>query len=67
MKFSIAPFSIDKAYSEKIRRKMGAFQAATGTKKALFLTMITTYGLAPGMYAGLAQQDLTMEALFREG
>lgn len=67
MKFSIAPFSIDKTYSEKIRRKMGAFQAATGTKKALFLTMITTYGLAPGMYAGLAQQDLTMEALFREG
>lgn len=67
MKFSIAPFTIDKTYSEKIRRKMGAFQAATGTKKALFLTMITTYGLAPGMYAGLAQQDLTMEALFLKG
>jgi uncharacterized protein len=67
MKFSIDRFSIDKAYSENLRRKISAFKTATGTQKAIFLTLISTYGLAPGPYADLVQNDITMEALFREG
>ncbi|MBX2927410.1 MAG: AAA family ATPase [Saprospiraceae bacterium] len=66
MKFSIDQFSIDKVYSENLRRKINTFKTATDTKKAVFLTLISTYGLAPGMYAGLVQNDITMEALFRE-
>jgi uncharacterized protein len=67
MKFSIDKFSINKAYSENLRRKISAFKAATGTTKAIFLTLISTYGLAPGPYADLVQNDIGMEALFREG
>lgn len=64
MKFSISPFVIDKQYSEKLRNKLGAFRQATGTKKALFLTMITTYGLAQNKYSGLVQNSLEMDVLF---
>jgi uncharacterized protein len=68
MKFSISPFSIDKAYSENLRHKLGLFRAVTGTNKALFLTMITTYGLSKNEYSmSLVQNDLGSEVLFREG
>jgi uncharacterized protein len=67
MKFSIHPFTVDKAYAERLRRKMALFEAATKTNKALWLTFITTFGLAPGAHAqGLVQQSLTMDALFEE-
>lgn len=66
MKFSLAPFVITRAYSENLRRKISAFQTATGTKKAIFLTLVSTYGLAPGPYADMVQNDIRMEALFKE-
>jgi uncharacterized protein len=65
MKFSINSFVIDKAYSENLRQKIGVFKAATGTRKAIFLTFITTFGLADNAYSGsLVQNSLTMDALF---
>ncbi|HRD79141.1 MAG: ATP-binding protein [Saprospiraceae bacterium] len=66
MKFSLDRFSISKAYSENLRRKIHAFKTATGTRKAVFLTLISTYGLAPGPHTYLVQNDIGMEALFRE-
>jgi uncharacterized protein len=68
MKFSIHPFVIDKAYADDLRQKIGVFKAATATRKSIFLTFITTYGLAQNEYAGsLVQNSLTMDALFGEG
>lgn len=64
MKFSINPFSISKKYDENLRNKIGTFRDATNTKKALFLTMITTFGVANNQYKGLIQNDLTMDILF---
>jgi len=64
MKFSIKPFAIDKKYAANLRNKMGSFREETDTKKAVFLTMITTYGLAKNQYAGMVQNDLTMDVLF---
>lgn len=65
MKFSINTFVIDKAYSEELRRKVGVFKTATATRKSVFLTLITTFGLAKNTYAGsLVQKSLTMDALF---
>jgi uncharacterized protein len=67
MKFSIQPFSIDKAYSETLRNKIGLFKAISATNKAIFLTMITTFGLVRNDYAmALVQNDLSMEVLFRD-
>jgi uncharacterized protein len=64
-KFSIDSFIIDKEYSEKIRSKISIFKTASKTKKAVFFTMITSYGVVPNKYANLLlQNEVTMEHLF---
>lgn len=66
MKFSLHPFSINKKYAENIRNKVGSFKEVTKTKKAIFFTMITTYGVADNRYAAMIQNNLTMDILFEE-
>ena len=64
-KFSLDTFVIDKTYSEKLRAKISTFKAVTKTKKSVFLTMITTYGVEKNKYATLlVQNELSMEDLF---
>lgn len=64
-KFSLDTFSIDKEYSEKLRSKIATFKEATKTKKAVFLTLITTYGVEKNKYANaLMQNEVTMDDLF---
>lgn len=58
------PFTIDKAYAETLRNKMEVFKTETGTRKAIYLTLITTFGLAKTPYTSIIQNALTMEALF---
>jgi AAA+ ATPase superfamily predicted ATPase len=64
MKFMIEPFMIDKSYQMKLLRKKGAFRQATGTKKAIWLTMISSYGTTNGIHSDVLQHDLTMDVLF---
>lgn len=66
MKFSIHPFTITKQYAENLRNKIGTFRTVSKTNKAVFLTMITTYGLSQNKYSYLAQNSLTMDILFKE-
>ena len=65
MKFSIRPFSITKKYAENLRNKIGAFKDSTKTKKTIFLTMITTYGITENKYTYLATNNLNMDILFK--
>lgn len=64
MKFSISPFIIDKKYDAELRNKVGSFRTETQTKKSVFLTMLTTYGLQNNSYAGNVQNDFKMDILF---
>ena len=64
MKFSINTFTIDKKYDAVLRNKVDKFRQATKTKKALFLSLLTTYGLTPNQYSGMVQNDLTMDIFF---
>jgi len=64
MKFSIHPYTIDKKYAANLRNKIGSFKQNTGTKKAIFLTLISTYGLVNNQYSGMVQNDLNMDVLF---
>lgn len=65
MKFSIELFTITKSYADQLRRKIAVFRSETGTKKALYLTMITTHGLHQNTHSmGLVQNDLRMDVLF---
>lgn len=67
MKFSIKNFTIDKEYAENLRRKIGLFREVTKTKKATWLTFISTFGITQNTYAqSLVHQSLTMDALFEE-
>jgi len=63
-KYSIGKFTIDRAYDEKLRNKKEAFLAETKTRKAIHLTMITTYGVSHNMYQGSIQSEITMDDLF---
>lgn len=64
MKFSIHPFTIDKKYDAELRNKIGTFRYETKTRKAVYLTLITTFGLTENMYSGNIQNSLNMAVLF---
>lgn len=66
MKFSIDDFTIDKKYAAALKNKIKIFREETATKKAIFLTMITTFGIAKNTYSHLVQNDLVMDMLFGE-
>lgn len=67
MKFSISPYEITKAYAKELGMKIEVFRSQTGTRKTLFLTLITTYGVKNQQnYPGLIQSQITMNKLFVE-
>jgi uncharacterized protein len=64
-KFSLDKYVITKEYSEKLRNKISIFKGATKTKKSVFLTMITTYGVEKNKNStGIIQNEITMNDLF---
>ncbi len=65
IKFSSQEFVIDKAYSDVLTHKRDLFKERTGTRKSLFITLITTFGVRQNVYStSLVQQQITMNALF---
>jgi hypothetical protein len=65
VKFSLGKFAMDKSYAEKLRSKVSVFKTVSKTPKAVFLTMITTYGLVKNPYAAaLVQHEVAMDDLF---
>ena len=65
IKFYQEPFSISKSYAEKLRLKMGIFKQATGSRKHLILTFISTFGVQNNAHsASLNIQSLTLDNLF---
>lgn len=65
IKFSESTFTITKSYAEKLKNKLQIFKEETHTKKTLFLTMITTYGVKENQHSIQNVKDtVKMEALF---
>jgi predicted AAA+ superfamily ATPase len=65
MKFTEKEFTIDKGYAGELENKRAVFKQATGTKKSLFLTLVTTFGVQPNEYfINTVQASVTMDALF---
>ena len=54
MKFSTSTFTITKAYATELREKIRLFKELTKTRKAVYLTMVTTYGLTRNNQIGRA-------------
>lgn len=66
-KFSSADFIIDKKYASELRNKLVGFRNATGTKKGLMLTFITSFGLKNNTHSlGLVDHSITLADLFRD-
>jgi len=66
MKFSVQPFTITKSYADVLATKVSVFKEQTKTKSAIYLTLVTTFGLVPNSYASsMIQHNLQMDILFK--
>lgn len=66
IKYSDEPFTITKEYADALQRKMNVFKKQTGTRKQLFLALITANGIKNNFYADdLINGVVTLEDLFR--
>lgn len=64
-KFHNVAFTISKDYAHKLREKIRIFQESTQTKKQVFLTLITTFGLHDNKHSvGLVSSALDMDVFF---
>ena len=64
MKYSLSEYVIDAEYEQKLRNKKSVFIDATNTKKAVHLTMVTTFGIKANAYSGIVQNEVTLDDLF---
>lgn len=64
IKYSNIPYSIDKAEDLKIRLRQSDFLAETGTKYAIFPTLISPFGMRTNVYSGNIQFTITLDDLF---
>ncbi len=63
LKFSTTDYTVDKDEDEKLRKRKQRFYEESKTKKAVHLTLITTYGLTPNKYSSQFQSVITMSDL----
>lgn len=67
LKFYDDVFIINKAYAANLRRKRRIFQDISQTRKQIFITLITSFGLVPNQHSiGLVDQAFDMSILFEE-
>lgn len=64
MKCTNDVYTIDAEEDARLRRRISTFTRESKTKKSVFLTMITTYGLSKGGYTNDVPCQLTMDDLF---
>lgn len=66
MKYSTSEYEITKRYNDEIQERRELFRAVTKTRKALHLTMVTTYGIRNNAYSGMIQSQVTLDDLFHK-
>jgi hypothetical protein len=65
MKFSSTAYQIDKEEEQKLRRRIERLKETLSPKQTVHLTLVTTYGVAPGLHSGVVQKSVTMDDLFQ--
>ena len=67
LKFHKDKFTVTKDYAENLRQKMTIFTNVSKTNKQVFLTLISTFGIASNKHSGgLVDNVLTLDALFEQ-
>lgn len=64
IKYSESAFTVTGKTDMEIRNKINDLRTVTGTKYAIFPTLITTYGLVTNSYSDSIQSVVTLDALF---
>jgi len=65
IKYSQKPFVIDKQYAQKLLDKADVYKKHTGTRKQIFIAMISVSGLKPTMYSEeIISNVVTLDDLF---
>jgi len=64
MKYSKHPYEIKKTDAALLEWKKAAFSMETGTKSAIHITMVTSFGLEKKGYSSIAQSEVTLDDLF---
>ncbi len=65
IKFAREEFTIDKDYAKQLESKKNIFIKKTKSKKSVFLTLITPYGIKKSaIELGVADAEITMDDLF---
>ncbi|MDR2546182.1 MAG: AAA family ATPase [Lachnospiraceae bacterium] len=64
MKYSKSEYVITSKTEAQLRNKIAVFEAETKTKKAVHLTMITTYGIQKNIHSDIIQSEVLLNNLF---
>lgn len=65
MKYYNAPYTMDKKHYLNLKNKVAELRKDTNTRKNIFITMVTTFGVNENKYSKeLIQNSLDMDALF---
>jgi AAA+ ATPase superfamily predicted ATPase len=65
MKYSDTEYTLTKTYAADLKRKRDVFKRETKTRKTIFITMITSFGVTSNIHSiGNLDNELTMDALF---
>ncbi len=65
-KFTSEAFAVTQEYADRLNTRRETFRAATGTRKSLHTTLITTYCLKRNKYSQTVHREITMDDLFAE-
>ena len=65
LKFHNTPFELTKEYAHQLREKVAVFKQQTHTRKNVFITLLTVYGVKRNEhFLETVAQELTLEVLF---
>ncbi|MCP9769533.1 ATPase [Lacihabitans sp. LS3-19] len=65
MKFYDGKFTIDKKYFEELAKKVQIFREKTKTRKSIFVTLITVFGLVENEYKlSRVQNEIIIDNLY---
>jgi len=64
-KYSKAEYVISAKEETNLRNKIAVFEKETQTKKAVHLTMMTTYGVTNNKHSGIIHSEVTLDSLFQ--
>ena len=66
MKFSETPFTITKAYEQRLLERKGLFMELAGVTRGAVITFVTPRGLSKGLRSSLVHSEIIAKDLFTE-